>query len=62
MCEVCGSTLGHKAGCPEADCSPEIISHCCTCGEPIYSDDDYFDIDGEKHHYECFCDEYLVKG
>lgn len=63
MCRVCGSTFGHKRGCPEADITPERIGTCEICGEPIYDDGDdgYFNVDGDKYHYDCFKDEYLVR-
>ena len=62
MCEVCGATIGHKQGCPEADYdSGEKIGTCEICGKSIYDGDDYFNIDGEKSHYECFCDEYRAQ-
>lgn len=60
---TCGSTLGHRAGCPETDeREPEIIGYCSICGDPIEEGEDHFDIDGTKHHVDCFNDEYLVKG
>lgn len=63
MCDVCGSTYGHKPGCPEAeDAEPETIGFCSLCGDKIVDGEDYFDIDDTKHHYDCFCDEYLKRG
>lgn len=62
MCVECGCIGYHKAGCPEREeTEPEKIGDCCICGDPIEEGQDYFDIDGTMHHYDCFCDKYLVR-
>lgn len=67
MCEVCGSTIGHRSGCPAADYDPEVIGKCEECGGDILNNEEHFDLnstdwDGGLFHFECFCDRYLVEG
>lgn len=60
MCDVCGNTLGHRMGCPEAEeCEPEIVGYCELCGNPIEDGEKYFDIESSRYHFECYCYEYL---
>lgn len=58
MCEICGETFGHKAGCPEADSMPEKVCLCDLCDEYIYRGDKTVEYDGICCHEECFIDEY----
>lgn len=63
MCEICGATVGHRAGCPEfRDAEPDVYGTCEICGDPIEEGQDYFDIDGNKYHEDCFTGAYLKQG
>lgn len=62
MCDVCGSTIGHKRGCPEDDSEPEYVGYCDICEEPIEAGERYFEVEGVKSHYDCFTDAHLKDG
>lgn len=63
MCMVCGTTGGCRSACPEyVEPEAEKIGECCECGEPIEEGEEHFNIDGTLHHYDCFCDKYLIGG
>lgn len=54
MCEIC-----HQCPCaPRCPNAPEppTVYTCKHCGEPIVVGDDYFELDGDYYHEECFCD------
>ena len=57
-CPYCGSTVGHKPGCPRDDSEPEITGVCEICGAAIYQGDEIIRYDGQCWHRDCFCDEY----
>ena len=56
-CPYCMS-FPHKAGCPNAEPMPEKVGECELCGDPIYSGENIYDVDGKKYHIGCFEDEY----
>lgn len=63
MCMVCGTTGGCRSACPEyVEPEAEKIGECEICGDPIEEGQDYFDIDGNKYHEDCFTDAYLKQG
>ena len=51
-CEICNS-YPHKAGCPNAP-MPKIRRICSICREPLYVDEDYYDVPGYNEvHVDC---------
>lgn len=54
MCEVCHMNPCHPQ-CPNAP-DPEPVYTCKICGEAIRAGDDYYEMDGEFYHAECFED------
>lgn len=51
MCQYC-LTSPCPSGCPNyEEPDPEYV--CDECGEGIYHDDKFVDIDGERYHLEC---------
>lgn len=59
FCEICHGQGFHLPQCPHY--VPEKVCSCALCGDPIYSGDMIFDVDGMKYHKECFSDEYEVE-
>lgn len=54
MCDICRQTPCHP-GCPNAP-DPPAVHTCKLCGEAIRVGDDYYEMDGEFYHEECFED------
>lgn len=54
MCEVCG-----YARCKCVGTSSEGVYTCKICKEPIYDGDEYYRIDDEFYHSDCFEDNSL---
>lgn len=59
QCEICHGIGNHLYGCPNYE--PEKVATCALCGEPIFSDESIYDVDGEKYHIECFAEKYEVR-
>lgn len=52
----------HLTSCPEAsEDSQHLIGHCILCDNAIYERSDYYNMDGDLFHKECFDEEYLVE-
>lgn len=51
MCSVCHSSPC-LAGCPNAP-EPKPVYTCKFCGEGIFAEDHYVEIDGDYYHAEC---------
>ncbi len=51
MCQYC-LTPQCPSGCPNYE-GPDPEYVCDECGEGIYSDDKYVDIDGNRYHLDC---------
>lgn len=54
MCDICHQSPCHSL-CPNA-LEPPSVYTCKVCGESIVSGDDYYELDGEFYHEECFED------
>lgn len=54
MCELCHMTPCHPR-CPNAPEPPKVYT-CKYCGESIVEGDNYFELDGDQYHDECFAD------
>jgi hypothetical protein len=54
-CPFCGG-ISHSDGCPNAEI--EKVGCCELCGDPIYSGDTVYAIDGNMYHTDCFDAEY----
>ncbi len=52
MCDVCHQMPCHPR-CPNATETPAVYT-CKICGESIVADEDYYEMDGEFYHEECF--------
>ena len=57
MCSVCCMSPCHPR-CPNAD-EPKAIYKCSFCEESIVEGDEYYELDGEYYHDECFEDNAL---
>ena len=51
MCEYC-HTHPHLPGCPAAP-NPIAEHYCVYCGNGIYPDDWYYQLNGEYYHNDC---------
>lgn len=52
-------------GCMMCEKELEALGYCAECDEPVYVDQEHYDIEGELVHDECLTDwakKYLVKG
>lgn len=54
MCDICGC-YPCLSGCPNAPDPPEVY-RCKHCDEPIVVGDEYYEMDGDHWHRECFED------
>ena len=54
MCELCHRTPCDSR-CPNAP-EPPAVYTCKICGESIVAGEDYYEMDGEFYHEECFED------
>lgn len=54
MCEICRQSPCNPR-CPNAP-EPPAVYTCKICGEPIVEGDDYYEMDAEFYHEECFED------
>lgn len=54
MCDIC-MVSPCAAGCPNAP-DPDTVFTCKHCGEPIVVGDDYYEMDGDHWHEDCFRD------
>lgn len=54
MCQVCLQTPCHPR-CPNAPEPPKVYT-CKICGEPIVEGEEYYEMDAEFYHEECFED------
>lgn len=54
MCEVCRMSPCHPQ-CPNAP-EPPTVYTCKSCNEPIVAGDEYYELDGEHYHEDCFND------
>ena len=54
MCSICGH-VPCLSRCPNAPDPPAIYT-CKVCGEPIRAGYDYYELDGEYYHDDCFED------
>lgn len=54
MCDVCRQTPCNPR-CPNAP-EPQAVYTCKICGESIVEGDEYYEMDGEFYHEECFED------
>jgi len=54
MCQICRQSPCHSR-CPNAP-EPEAVHTCKSCKEPIVVGDEYYEMDGEFYHEECFED------
>lgn len=55
MCEYCGHSGWHSSGCPNAP-DPEAVYECKWCKESICEGDEYYELEGDYYHEECFGD------
>lgn len=57
MCSVCHQTPCH----PQCPYAPELpaVYECKRCGESIVVGDEYYEMDGDYYHEECFEDNAL---
>lgn len=54
MCQYC-LTSPCPAGCPNAD-EPEATETCKYCGDGIFKEDEYAEIEGVCYHIDCLSD------
>lgn len=54
MCDVCRQTPCHPR-CPNAP-EPPTVYTCKHCGEPIVVGDEWYELDGDYYHEDCFAD------
>lgn len=54
MCDVCRMSPCHPR-CPNAPEPPKVYT-CKICGEPIVEGEEYYEMDAEFYHEECFED------
>ncbi len=54
MCEICRQSPCHPR-CPNAPDPPTVYT-CKHCNEPIVVGDEYYELDGDYYHEECFED------
>jgi len=54
MCEICMRTPCDPR-CPNAPDPPAIYT-CKHCGEPIVPGDEFYEVDGDYYHDDCFTD------
>lgn len=54
MCDECRMSPCHPR-CPNAPEPPKVYT-CKICGEPIVEGDEYYEMDAEFYHEECFED------
>lgn len=54
MCSECHMSPCHPR-CPNAPEPPKVYT-CKICGEPIVEGDEYYEMDAEFYHEECFED------
>ena len=54
MCSVCMRTPCDPR-CPNAPDPPTVYT-CKYCGEPIVPGDEFFEVDGDHYHEDCFTD------
>lgn len=54
MCSVCMRTPCDPR-CPNAP-DPQTVYTCKYCGEPIVQGDEFFEVDGDHYHEDCFTD------
>lgn len=54
MCSVCMRTPCDPR-CPNAPDPPTVYT-CKHCGEPIVQGDEFFEVDGDHYHEDCFTD------
>lgn len=53
MCEICRSSIC-PSGCPNYE--PKEVYTCKICGEPIEEGEEYYEMDAEFYHEDCFED------
>jgi hypothetical protein len=58
MCDLCGSSHGHRTGCPED--TGEYLGKCARCGEPIYEGDGPIEC-GENLYCQCLVEDMTKK-
>lgn len=58
MCDICRQSPCHPR-CPNAP-EPDPVYTCKYCGEGIYVEDEYAEIDGEYYHADCLSDEMPI--
>ena len=51
-CEICGHIGGHAYGCPEAP-SPEPVTYCTYCDEPLYIGDEAYQAGNDIYCAQC---------
>lgn len=54
MCNICHQTPCHPR-CPNAP-EPQAVYTCKICGQSIVDGEEYYEMDGEYYHEECFED------
>lgn len=52
-CEICGSLIGHKRGCPKKK-SSDCAGTCTLCGGKIVPGNLVIESDGTRWHEECY--------
>lgn len=57
MCSLCGRSPCDSR-CPNAPDPPTVYT-CKHCSEPIVPGDEFYELDGDYYHEECFEDEAL---
>ena len=56
MAMICKNGARECDGCGSCFTDPKPIGRCAACREPVYGDDDHYDIDGELVHWDCLSD------
>lgn len=65
MAMICKSGARECDGCMACHTDPEPIGRCAVCKEPIYADEDRYDMDGDLLHEDCLAEwarKYLKEG
>ena len=58
MCDLCYCSPCRE-GCPNAP-EPPVFAKCKVCGEPIYFDDAYYEINGRNYCEACVQECYRI--
>lgn len=53
MAMICVKGGRECTGCMACQQEPQRIDKCCVCGEPVFDNECYYDVDGQIFHDGC---------